>query len=137
LASLGAAPFGGHAINLAAITGAICTNEEADPEPRRRWMTGLLYAGFYLVLAAFAPLLVRQFLALPSTLIAALTGVPLLPPLSAAIGTVAAAQRHRDAAILTLLVTASGVSLLGLGSALWGIVTGLGTLAVTRALQKP
>ncbi|RSV38803.1 benzoate transporter [Sphingomonas sp. ABOLE] len=136
LASLAAAPFGGHAVNLAAITAAICTNEEADPEPRRRWKTGLLYGGFYLLLAAFAPLLVRQFLALPTTLIAALTGIALLPPLGAAIGSLATAPEDRDAAILTLLVTASGVSIFGLGSALWGIVAGLLALSAARLLKR-
>ncbi|PCD02957.1 benzoate transporter [Sphingomonas spermidinifaciens] len=136
LASLAAAPFGGHAVNLAAITAAICTNEEADPEPHRRWKTGLLYGGFYLLLAGFAPLLVRHFLALPPTLMAALTGIALLPPLGAAISSLATAAQDRDAAILTLLVTASGVSVFGLGSALWGIVAGLVALAVSRLLKR-
>ncbi|MGK6324402.1 benzoate/H(+) symporter BenE family transporter [Sphingomonas sp. DT-51] len=136
LASLVVAFFGGHAVNLAAITAAICTSEDADPEADRRWMTGVIYAGCYVLLAAFSPLLVRQLLALPGGLIAALTGVALIPPLSAALATLFTEPRDRDAALLTFLVTASGVLILGLGPALWGLVAGIASLAAARVLRR-
>lgn len=79
LASLFAAPFGGHALNLAAITAAICTSEDAHADRSKRWTVGIIYAGIYLLLALFSPLLVRFFLALPPPVIGALTGIALIP----------------------------------------------------------
>ncbi|KHL25457.1 benzoate transporter [Croceibacterium mercuriale] len=135
LASVAAAPFGAHAVNLAAITAALCTSPDADPAKERRWRVGLIYAGFYLLLAIFAPALVRTFLALPHTAIAVLTGLAIVPTLTAALEAMLKGSEHRDATILTLLVTASGLTLYGIGSAFWGITAGLGTIAIARLLR--
>lgn len=129
VAWLAAAPFGAHGLNLAAITAAICTADEAHPDRTKRWSVGMLYAGFYLLLAIFSPLLVRLFLALPPTVIAALTGIALIPALLGAMETMLAARGDRDAAILTFLATGSGLTLFGLGSAFWGLVVGFLALA--------
>lgn len=137
LAWLAAAPFGAHGLNLAAITAAICTAEEAHPDRAKRWTVGMLYAGFYLLLAIFSPLLVRLFLALPPTVIAALTGVALIPALLGAMESMMAAKSDRDPAILTFLATGSGLTLFGLGSAFWGLVVGFLALAASRWLTKP
>ncbi len=126
---LAAAPFGAHGLNLAAITAAICTAEEAHPDQAKRWMVGMLYAGFYLLLAIFSPLLVRLFLALPPPVIAALTGVALIPALLGAMESMMTAKSDRDPAILTFLATGSGMALFGLGSAFWGLVVGFLALA--------
>lgn len=134
VASLVAAPFGGHAVNLAAITAALCTSEEAHPDPARRWVVGLIYAGFYLVLALFSPVLVRLFLALPPGVIAALTGIALIPALVGALEGMLADKTSRDAAIVTFLATASGLALLGIGSAFWGLVAGFVAVAARRIL---
>ena len=83
--SLVLAPFGAHAVNLAAITAAICTNDDAHPDRAKRWTVAVIYAGFYLLLAIFSPALVRLFLALPHAVIAALTGLALIPALMGAI----------------------------------------------------
>lgn len=136
LATLAAAPFGGHGVNLAAITAALCTSAEAHPDPARRWTAGVIYAGFYLLLATFAPALVRLFLALPHEVIAILTGVALIPALTGAIETMLAAKEDRDPAILTFLATGSGLTLYGLGSAFWGLLAGLAALAVGAVLQR-
>ncbi len=136
IASMAAAPFGAHAINLAAITAAICTNAEADSDKAARWRTGLIYAGLYLLLAVFSPLLVRCFVALPPIAIAVLTGLAIIPALIGALAAALAESEHRDAAILTLLVTASGVTMLGIGSAFWGVAAGLGALAIARVLRR-
>lgn len=128
--SLLAAPFGAHGVNLAAITAAICTGEDAHPDPARRWVVGVLYAGFYLALAVFSPALVRLFLALPPSIIASVTGLALIPALLGAVDSMMADKPDRDPAIVTFLATASGLALWGLGSAFWGLVAGFTALAI-------
>ncbi|NKE43142.1 benzoate/H(+) symporter BenE family transporter [Roseomonas frigidaquae] len=136
LASAAAAPFGAHAVNLAAITAAICTSEEAHPDHDRRWTVGVIYGGFYLLLALFAPGLVRLFLALPPSVIAALTGLALIPALTGAIEAMLGPNQNRDPAMLTFLATASGLTLYGLGAAFWGLAAGFAALAI-RVWLKP
>ncbi len=136
LASLLAAPFGAHGVNLAAITAAICTNPEAHPDATRRWAVGVIYAGFYLLLALFSPFLVGVFLSLPHTVIAALTGLALIPALLGAIEGMLAPTADRDPAIVTFLATASGLTLFGVGSAFWGLTAGFFALGA-RALLRP
>jgi benzoate membrane transport protein len=123
-----AAPFGAHAVNLAAITAALCTSDDAHPDPARRWTVAVIYGGYYLLLAAFSPALVRLFFALPHAVIATITGLALIPALVASIDNAWSAKDERDAAALTFLATGSGLVLFGLGSAFWGLV--LGFLAV-------
>lgn len=136
IATLVAAPFGAHALNLAAITAAICTNAEAHPDATKRWTVGVIYAGCYVLLAIFSPLLVRLFLALPPEVIAALTGLALIPALTGAMGTMLAAPDHRDAAIVTFLATGSGLTIFGLGSAFWGLVAGFIALGAATLLRR-
>ncbi|MCW8087055.1 benzoate/H(+) symporter BenE family transporter [Sabulicella glaciei] len=136
LATLLAAPFGAPAVNLAAITAAICTNREAHPEAAKRWTVGVIYGGLYLLLALFSPLLVRFFLALPPGVIAVLTGLALVPALTGAMEAMLAAKEDRDPAILTFLATGSGLSLFGLGSAFWGLVAGFAALGAGVLLKR-
>ncbi|WP_207537484.1 benzoate/H(+) symporter BenE family transporter [Sabulicella rubraurantiaca] len=136
IASLLAAPFGAHAVNLAAITAAICTNRDAHPDAAKRWTVGVIYGGLYLLLALFSPLLVRFFLALPPAVIAVLTGLALVPALTGAMEAMLAAKEDRDPAILTFLATGSGLSLFGLGSAFWGLVAGFAALGAGTLLRR-
>ena len=136
IASMIAAPFGAHAVNLAAITAAICTGDEAHADRSRRWIVGILYAGFYLLLAIFASTLVRVFLALPPTVIMVLTGIALIPALTGAIDHMLVEKPERDAAIVTFLATGSGLSLFGLGAAFWGLLAGFVALAVKGMLAR-
>lgn len=136
LASLALAPFGAHGINLAAITAAICTGSDAHPDAAGRWVVGLIYAGFYLVLALFSAPLVLFFLAMPAAAIAALTGIALIAPLTGAVEAMLVDKTQRDAAVLTFAATASGVSLLGVGSAFWGLLAGFAALAA-KAVFAP
>jgi benzoate membrane transport protein len=136
VASLMSAPFGAHGVNLAAITAAICTGEDAHPDPGRRWLVGVLYAGFYLALAVFAPTLVRLFLALPPEVIASVTGLALIPALIGAVENMMADRHDRDPAIVTFLATGSGLVLWGLGSAFWGLVAGFVALGLKRGLKR-
>jgi benzoate membrane transport protein len=136
LASLASAFVGAHTTNLAAITASICTGPDAHPDPAQRWLTGPVYALCYLVFAAFAGLFVAVIAAMPAVLIATVAGTALLAPLAGALGQSMTAERQRFAAILTLAVTASGLTLLGLGAAFWGLLAGLAVLAADRVARR-
>lgn len=134
--SLIMAPFGAFALNLAAITAAICTNAEAHADPAKRWTVGLIYGGCYGMLALFSPALVQIFLGLPETVIAVLTGIALIPALIGAMQAMLASETERDPAILTFLATGSGLALWGLGSAFWGLVVGFGAMGIGHLITK-
>jgi benzoate membrane transport protein len=132
IVSLLVAPFGAPGVNLAAITAALCTNDEAHPDRSKRWIVGVIYGALYLVLAVFSPALVRFFLALPHNVIAALAGLALVPALLSSLESMLVRKDDRDAAVLTFLATGSGLALYGLGSAFWGLVAGFTALGVKR-----
>ena len=92
----------------------------------------MIYEGFYLLRAIFSPALVRLFLALPGAVIATLTGLALIPALIGAEDNMLAVKDERDAAILTFLATGSGLALVGLGSAFWGLVVGFVALGAKK-----
>ncbi|MDC2951440.1 benzoate/H(+) symporter BenE family transporter [Streptomyces heilongjiangensis] len=121
------APSGGHAINLAAITAAICTGKEAHPDPRRRYVAGVACGFFYLVTGTCGAALVGVFTALPANLVAVIAGVALLGAFSTSLAQAVADEPGRDAAVVAFLTTASGVTLGGIGSACWGLLLGLAT----------
>jgi benzoate membrane transport protein len=126
------APFGAHAVNLAAITAALCTSDDAHPDRIKRWTVAMIYTGYYLLLAIFSPALVRLFLALPRAVIAVITGLALIPALMGSVENALATKDERDAAILTFLATGSGLVIFGLGSAFWGLVVGFVALGVKK-----
>jgi benzoate membrane transport protein len=134
--SLLTAPFGAHAVNLAAITAAICTGDDAHPDRAQRWKVGVIYGAMYLSLAVFAPSVVRLFLALPDALIGVLTGLALVPALVGAIANMLTVTEERDAAILTFLATGSGLVLFGLGAAFWGLLVGAAALGARAWLRR-
>lgn len=130
--SLLLAPFGAHSINLAAITAAICTGDDAHPDRTQRWRVGLLYAGCYAALALFSAPLVALFLALPTSAAATIAGLALLAPLASSLSAALADDKQREAALLCFVATASGLSLFGIGAAFWGLLIGLVALGVQR-----
>jgi len=132
VASLGTAFLGAHTSNLAAISAALCTGPDAHPDPAKRWMTGPFYAFFWGLIALFGASLVGLFGALPPALLATVAGTALLGSMASAMGTALAADKDRLAAAATLAVTASGVTLMGVGSAFWGLCFGLLILAFER-----
>jgi benzoate membrane transport protein len=132
LASLLLAPFGAHGVNLAAITAAICTGPEAHPQPEKRWVAGVACGVFYLVLGSFAGAITLTFAHLPPALVATVAGLALLGAIQGGLVNALAEPSEREAALVTFIVTASNVNLLGLGSACWGIVLGLGAYGVLR-----
>lgn len=119
-------PFGGHATNLAAITAGICTGPASHPDLRRRYVAGIVCAIANLIAGMFATTLVSAYTALPGSMIAALAAVALLPSLIGALtSTLSGTSTTQTAAIITLAITASGVVILGIGSAFWGLLAGL------------
>lgn len=123
------APFGGFAYNLAAITAAICMGKEVDEDPARRWPATIWAGLFYLLSGLFAASVVSLFSSLPTALMAAIAGLALLGTIGNSLHGALAEAHSRESALITFLVTASGVSWLGIGSAFWGIL--LGTLVWT------
>jgi benzoate membrane transport protein len=136
LTTLVLAPFGAFAINLAAITAAICTGPEAHEDPSKRYMASVAAGGFNLVVGVFGATVAALFAAFPPALVAAVAGLALLPTIAASLAGALTDERTREPAVITFLVTASGVTLAGIGSALWGVVAGgvvLTALRVGRA----
>ncbi|PZU55756.1 MAG: benzoate transporter [Brevundimonas sp.] len=135
LASVVAAPFGAHGVNLAAITAALCTGPDAHPDPARRWIVGVVYGGFYVVVALFAAPLAGLFIAMPPAVLAIITGLALVAPLTGALATMLAKTAEREAAVLTFAATGSGLALFDLGAAFWGLVVGFAALAALRWIR--
>ncbi|ODT15782.1 MAG: benzoate transporter [Kaistia sp. SCN 65-12] len=136
VASLGTAFMGAHTSNLAAISAALCTGTDAHPDPAKRWMTGPFYALFWGLIAVFGASLVGLFGALPPALLATVAGTALLGSMAGAMGSALAGVQDRLAAAGTLAVTVSGVTLMGVGSAFWGLVFGLLFLGIDRAVKR-
>ncbi|MBU0902570.1 MAG: benzoate/H(+) symporter BenE family transporter [Gammaproteobacteria bacterium] len=138
--SLLLAPFACHGLNLAAITAAICTGREAHEDPSKRYVAGVVGGLAYLLLGLFGATLVSLFTAFPKELIAALAGLALFGAIGGALASAMAEPDDREAALITFLVTASGMSFLGLSAAFWGLMFGLVAhflLGSRRAKQVP
>jgi len=132
LTNVAFAPFGGFALNLAAITAAICTGREAHEDPARRYVAAVFAGVFYCLVGIFGATVAGLFAAFPKELIAVLSGLALLGTIGTGLVTALAKESDREPALITFLVTASGVSLLGIGSAFWGLVAGGIAMLVTR-----
>ncbi len=133
LGGLLCATFGGHALNLSAIAAALCAGPEAGPDPQRRYLAAIAAGGTYIVLGLAAGFASAFIAASPPLLIQAVAGLALLGSLAAAMGQALAEERARLPAIATFLTTASGVAILGIGAAFWGLLAGGALLALQRA----
>jgi benzoate membrane transport protein len=132
LANLALAPIGGFALNLAAITAAICMGPEAHEDPKRRYVAAVAAGVFYFVIGLFGSTVVSVLTALPPELVAGIAGLALLATIGGALASAVREENQREAALVTFLTTASGVTLAGIGSAFWGLVLGVVTLLITR-----
>jgi benzoate membrane transport protein len=129
------APFGGHAVNLAAITAAMCAGQDAHADPKRRYWAALISGAGYVVFGLLAGV-VTAFVALaPPILIQAVAGLALVGAFSGSAMAAFQAPESREAAAITFLVTASGVSFAGISGAFWGLVAGGLMLALSRFVQ--
>ncbi|GAA2851153.1 benzoate/H(+) symporter BenE family transporter [Streptosporangium fragile] len=136
LASVLGAPLGGHAVNLAAISAALAAGPDADPDPERRWIASVTAGVSMIVLGVGSGLATALVLLSPPMLIEAVAGLALLGAFASAITSAVAEPQGREAAAVTFVVTASGLTILGVGAAFWGLVAGgLMTLLHRRPLR--
>ncbi|MCU0944676.1 MAG: benzoate/H(+) symporter BenE family transporter, partial [Rubritepida sp.] len=115
---------GGQLVNLAAITAALCAGPESHPDPKRRWVAGAVASLGYLGFALVAGMAAAVVAAAPPLLIQAVAGLALLASLAGALGAALAREAARLPAIATFVVSASGLSVLGIGAAFWGLLAG-------------
>ena len=127
-----AAPFGAHAINLAALSAALAAGEEAGLDRHRRWVAGFTSGLAYLVLAAFSAALVTLVTAAPAGMLEAVAGLALLGTLAGAVSAALADAEDRIAPAVTFLMAASGLAFAGIGSAFWALAAGLAVRLVLR-----
>lgn len=126
------APFGAFALNLAAITAAICTGREAHEDPARRYVAGVAAGVFYCLVGLFGATVAGLFAAFPNELVLVIAGLALLGTIGNGLAAALADESQREPAIITFLVTASGLTLFGIGPAFWGLVAGVLALFVLR-----
>lgn len=132
LATLVLAPFGGYALNLAAITAAICMGREAHEDPARRFWAPVFAGVFYIALGLAGGAVVGLIAAFPKALVLAVAGLALLGTIGSALAIAMKDEGSREAALITFLVTASGLTLWSVGAAFWGVLAGVLALAVQR-----
>lgn len=125
LGSLVMAPFGSHAFNIAAITAAIATGEEAHEDPSKRWIAGIAAGCFYILVGVFGVTLAAVFMAFPATFITTLAGLALLGTIGGSLAAAMADPASREAALITFLASAANIKLFGIGGAFWGLMIGL------------
>lgn len=125
LVSIPLAFFGSSGINPAAIVGALCAGPECHADPSRRYIAGLICGIGYLCIGVFGASVVAMFALLPASLITTLAGLALLGTLVSSLTSSLIEEKNREAALITFMVTVSGMSFFGLGSALWGLIAGM------------
>ncbi len=132
IATLLLAPFGGYAFNLAAITAAIVMSTEAHERADRRWLAALAAGGFYVLIGLAGAAVVALFAALPKALVLAVAALALLGSIGSGLAGAVAEARERDAAVLTFLVTLSGLTIAGIGAPFWAVLVGALALALRQ-----
>jgi benzoate membrane transport protein len=133
IASLVLAPFGSHGVNLAAITAAICTGREAHENRDKRYTAAVWCGVFYLIAGTFGATIAALFAAFPKELVVSVAALALFGSIMSGLTNAMADVRQREPALVTFMVTASGLTLLSIGSAFWGLVAGVLTHFVLNA----
>ncbi|CAB4691859.1 MAG: benzoate/H(+) symporter BenE family transporter [Actinobacteria bacterium] len=132
IGTLLAAPLGGHAINLAAISAALAAGPGAGADRGRRWIASVSAACCYLLIAVGCSALTAVVAAAPGGVIQAAAGLALVGVLGSSLAEALADPADREAAAATFLVAASGIVVLGVGAAFWALLVGLGLRVVLR-----
>ena len=130
------APFGCFAINMAAITAAICMDKNAGDDPKRRYTASVAAGIFYCLLGIFGATVGSLLAAVPKELILAVAGLALFTTIAGSLATALNDTHQREPALITFLMTASGISLFGVGAAFWGLVFGGFALIIARVARK-
>jgi benzoate membrane transport protein len=130
--SLLLAPFGAFALNFSAITAAICMGPEAHDDRQRRYTAAASCGALYLVIGLFGAVVTVVLTSFPQELVVAIAGIALLSTIGNGLASSLKNETHREAALITFLVTLSGVTLMGIGSAFWGVVAGSVALFVQQ-----
>lgn len=131
-----AAPLGGHALNLAAITAALAAGPEAGADTSRRWLAARTAGIAYVVLAVFSAALAALVLHAPGDLLLAAAGLALVGTLGASLGAAVSSPTGREAAVVTFLVAVSGVTVGGIGAAFWALLAGLAVHVAVQLTQR-
>ncbi|WP_288252536.1 benzoate/H(+) symporter BenE family transporter [uncultured Hydrogenophaga sp.] len=132
IATLVLAPFGAFALNLSAITAAICMGPEAHPDRDKRYTAAVVCGALYVAIGLVGALVTGLLIAFPRELVMAIAGIALLGSIGGGLHTALKDDQHREAALITFLVTLSGVVIAGVGSAFWGVVAGAVALFVQQ-----
>lgn len=126
--------FGAHTHCMAAITASLCIGDDVHPDRDQRWKVGVVQGGIWIVLGFLGPFITETILALPASVIGTVAGLALVSPFLGAVQTAFTPEHTRFAAAVTLITTASGVVIFGIGAAFWGLMAGITVaLADTRA----
>jgi benzoate membrane transport protein len=137
VATLVLAPFGAFALNLSAITAAICMGPEAHPDPKKRYTAAVTCGSIYVLIGLFGAAVTGLLIAFPRELVLAIAGIALLGSIGGGLHAALKDDTHREAALITFLVTLSGVVIAGIGSAFWGVVAGALALFVQQYGLRP
>jgi benzoate membrane transport protein len=132
IATLVLAPFGAFALNLSAITAAICMGPEAHPDRDKRYTAAVVCGALYVAIGLVGALVTGLLIAFPRELVMAIAGIALLGSIGGGLHAALKDDEHREAALITFLVTLSGVAIAGIGSAFWGVVAGAVALFVQQ-----
>ena len=135
-ASLVLAPFGAFALNFSAITAAICMGPEAHEDRLKRYTAAASCGAIYIVIGLFGALVTGLLTSFPKELVVAIAGIALLSTIGNGLASALRDERHREAALITFLVTLSGITLMDIGSAFWGVVAGSLALFVQQYQQS-
>ncbi|WP_027795542.1 benzoate/H(+) symporter BenE family transporter [Paraburkholderia acidipaludis] len=133
IASLLLAPFGSHGVNLAAITAAICTGPHAHEDRNKRYTAAVWCGVFYLIAGTFGATIAALFAAFPKALVVSIAALALFGSIMSGLTNAMQDPKQREAALVTFMVTASGLTLLSIGAAFWGLVAGVLTQVVLNA----
>ena len=131
------APFGAFALNLSAITAAICMGPEAHPDPQRRYTAAVSCGALYVVIGVFGAVVTGLLVAFPKELVVAIAGLALLGSIGSGLSTALRDEARREPALITFLVALSGVTVAGVGSAFWAVAAGSVALFVQQYMRRP
>jgi len=135
LATLLFAPLGCYSISLAALTAAICTGKEADQDPTSRYKATLFAGLCWLLIGLCGATVVALFFAFPNELVIGIAGIALLSSIGSSLKIALDDELEREPAMVTILISASGFSLFGIGAAFWGLLAGIVTSIVLNGQE--